>query len=128
MIKPSLHLTKKKETEKKEGRKYHNIKQRRKTQKTKEREKLSEIMLINESRLAIKMCSGACKNSTSNSLLDKLNNTDEEYAFDDELERVVSQTVFLLFGVIGIAGLVGNALVVLGKSSNLIIHNTYSHG
>lgn len=81
-------------------------------------------MLINESRLAIKMCSGACKNSTSNSLLDKLNNTDEEYAFDDELERVVSQTVFLLFGVIGIAGLVGNALVVLGESSNLIILNT----
>lgn len=85
-------------------------------------------MLINVSRLAIKMCSGACKNSTSNMLLDKLNTTDEEYAIDDELERVVSQTVFLLFGVIGIAGLVGNALVVLGESSKkLIILILYSH-
>ncbi|CAO1408718.1 unnamed protein product [Diamesa serratosioi] len=70
------------------------------------------------------MCSGACKNSTPNLLLDKLNNTDEEYAFDDELERVVSQTVFLLFGVIGIAGLVGNALVVLVVAANPLMRST----
>jgi hypothetical protein len=43
------------------------------------------------------------------------NNT---YAFDHELECTVSKTVFVLFTLIGVAGLVGNALVVLGKSSD----------
>ena len=33
-----------------------------------------------------------------------------------ELERVVSITVPFFFGVIGLAGLLGNAMVVLGMS------------
>lgn len=39
----------------------------------------------------------------------------ETYAFDHELECTVSRTVFVLFSFIGVAGLVGNALVVLGE-------------
>lgn len=40
---------------------------------------------------------------------------EDEPIFDEELQRFVSLSVFVLFGLIGIAGLVGNALVVLGK-------------
>lgn len=39
----------------------------------------------------------------------------QTYAFDHELECTVSKTVFVLFSLIGLAGLVGNALVVLGE-------------
>lgn len=39
----------------------------------------------------------------------------ETYLFDHELECTVSKTVFVLFTFIGIAGLLGNAMVVLGK-------------
>lgn len=39
----------------------------------------------------------------------------ETFVFDHELECTVSRTVFVLFSFIGIAGLVGNALVVLGE-------------
>lgn len=39
----------------------------------------------------------------------------ETFAFDHELECTVSRTVFVLFSFIGIAGLIGNALVVLGE-------------
>lgn len=55
----------------------------------------------------------------------------ETILFDHELECTVSKTVFILFSFIGIAGLVGNALVVLGNwhihleifdASNSIIH------
>lgn len=35
--------------------------------------------------------------------------------FDEDMERIISISVFVLFGIIGVAGLVGNALVVLGK-------------
>jgi allatostatin A receptor len=41
----------------------------------------------------------------------------ETYVFDHELECTVSRTVFVLFSFIGVAGLVGNALVVLGEYS-----------
>jgi hypothetical protein len=40
----------------------------------------------------------------------------ETILFDHELECTVSKTVFILFSFIGIAGLVGNALVVLGNN------------
>lgn len=56
----------------------------------------------------------------------------ETYTFDHELECTVSRTVFVLFSFIGIAGLVGNALVVLGKHtslerlSSLILPSLYS--
>jgi hypothetical protein len=33
--------------------------------------------------------------------------------FDEDLEKLVSMTVFLLFGFIFVAGLIGNALVVI---------------
>lgn len=39
----------------------------------------------------------------------------ETVAFDHELECTVSRTVFILFSFIGVAGLVGNSLVVLSK-------------
>lgn len=39
----------------------------------------------------------------------------DTYVFDHELQCVVSKTVFVLFSLIGIAGLIGNALVVLGE-------------
>lgn len=42
----------------------------------------------------------------------------ETYLFDHELECTVSKTVFVLFTFIGIAGLLGNAMVVLGKNLN----------
>lgn len=45
------------------------------------------------------------------------NITDEPQIFDEELERIVSVSVFILFGLIGIAGLLGNGLVVIGKYS-----------
>lgn len=37
---------------------------------------------------------------------------------NDELERYVSITVFILFSFIFIAGLVGNGLVVMGKETS----------
>lgn len=40
----------------------------------------------------------------------------EEPLFDEDLERMVSLTVFVLFGFIFVAGLIGNALVVIGES------------
>jgi len=45
----------------------------------------------------------------------KINGTEEPPPFDEELERIVSLTVFVLFGFIFVAGLIGNALVVIGK-------------
>lgn len=39
----------------------------------------------------------------------------ETYVFDHELECTVSKTVFVLFTLIGLAGLFGNSLVVLGE-------------
>ena len=39
----------------------------------------------------------------------------ETVLFDHDLECAVSRIVFILFSFIGIAGLVGNALVVLGN-------------
>lgn len=41
------------------------------------------------------------------------NCTDESYY--DEIERSISLSVFILFGFIFIAGLIGNGLVVLGE-------------
>lgn len=35
--------------------------------------------------------------------------------FDEDLERIVQLTVFILFGFIFVAGLIGNALVVIGE-------------
>lgn len=45
-----------------------------------------------------------------------LNETDvdvDQPIFDEDLEKLVSMTVFLLFGFIFVAGLIGNALVVI---------------
>lgn len=47
---------------------------------------------------------------------DRLNDTDDMFdqpIFDEDLEKLVSMTVFLLFGFIFVAGLIGNALVVI---------------
>jgi hypothetical protein len=38
-----------------------------------------------------------------------------EYGFSDDWERTVSISVFILFGLIFIAGLIGNGLVVTGE-------------
>lgn len=46
----------------------------------------------------------------------QLNDTDyDQPLFDEDLEKIVSMTVFLLFGFIFVAGLIGNALVVIGE-------------
>lgn len=47
----------------------------------------------------------------------RLNETELEDLplFDEDLERMVSLTVFVLFGFIFFAGLIGNALVVIGE-------------
>lgn len=48
-----------------------------------------------------------------------LNDTDvDQPIFDEDLEKIVSMTVFVLFGFIFVAGLIGNALVVIvGEST-----------
>ncbi|XP_070493396.1 allatostatin-A receptor-like isoform X2 [Chironomus tepperi] len=48
----------------------------------------------------------------------------ETILFDHELECTVSKTVFILFSFIGIAGLVGNALVVLVVAANPMMRST----
>lgn len=45
------------------------------------------------------------------------NETEPEPIFDEDLEKIVSMTVFVLFGIIFVVGLIGNALVVIGKYS-----------
>lgn len=42
-------------------------------------------------------------------------NGEEEEIFSEDWERTVSISVFILFGLIFIAGLIGNGLVVLGE-------------
>lgn len=42
-------------------------------------------------------------------------NGEDEEIFSEDWERTVSISVFILFGLIFIAGLIGNGLVVLGK-------------
>lgn len=63
-------------------------------------------------------CSG---NVTANPQIpcDEFNIT-EEISLDSDwpLERVVSTIVPVFFGIIGFAGLAGNALVILGKHHN----------
>lgn len=51
-----------------------------------------------------------CSNNTHTFL-----HGNETFLFDHELECTVSKTVFVLFTFIGIAGLLGNAMVVLGE-------------
>lgn len=61
-------------------------------------------------------CVNITEDLRSLSLCEQLQNiTDEPQIFDEELERIVSVSVFILFGLIGIAGLLGNGLVVVGK-------------
>lgn len=64
----------------------------------------------NSKKAEIIMFGEVCSNFTHTFKWDN-----ETYAFDHELECTVSRTVFVLFSFIGIAGLVGNALVVLSK-------------
>lgn len=63
----------------------------------------------------------SCENVTESQTLSicgrLLNETeidDEQPLFDENLERIVQMTVFVLFGFIFVAGLIGNALVVIG--------------
>lgn len=62
----------------------------------------------------------SCENLTelaqSLSICDPGNDTDmdvDQPIFDEDLEKLVSMTVFVLFGFIFVAGLIGNALVVI---------------
>ncbi|CRL02286.1 CLUMA_CG015406, isoform A [Clunio marinus] len=55
----------------------------------------------------------------------KLNETElEQPLFDEDLERIVSLTVFVLFGFIFVAGLIGNALVVIVVAFNPLMRST----
>jgi hypothetical protein len=47
--------------------------------------------------------------------------------FDEDLERIVQLTVFILFGFIFVAGLIGNALVVIGELHSLSRLTRTSH-
>lgn len=50
------------------------------------------------------------------------NDTDlDQPLFDEDLERIVSLTVFVLFGFIFVAGLIGNALVVIGEHPSSLL-------
>lgn len=72
--------------------------------------------------LSLVMSYPSCENLTDSarelSICDpsRLNDTDlDQPLFDEDLERIVSMTVFVLFGFIFVAGLIGNALVVIGE-------------
>lgn len=71
-----------------------------------------------------------CSNFTYNFHWDNSNDynfTANFTEFDHELECIVSRTVFILFSFIGIAGLVGNILVVLGKLQMSICSYWYGY-
>lgn len=51
------------------------------------------------------------------------NNDTDTPVFDEDLERIVSMTVFVLFGIIFVVGLIGNALVVIGEL--LLLYNYF---
>lgn len=57
-------------------------------------------------------------NITNTSFFFVPNSTDDSGSYFEDLERSVSISVFILFGFIFIAGLIGNGLVVLGKNNN----------
>jgi ABC-type uncharacterized transport system permease subunit len=57
-------------------------------------------------------------NSTLECLFQNCTNELEE-SYIDDLERSISISVFILFGFIFIAGLIGNGLVVLGEHKNI---------
>jgi hypothetical protein len=50
-------------------------------------------------------------------------NETETPVFDEDLEKIVSMTVFVLFGIIFVVGLIGNALVVIGEC---FFHSIYA--
>lgn len=56
-------------------------------------------------------------NTTNLTYLECFNCSDGS-SYIEDLERSVSISVFILFGIIFIAGLIGNGLVVLGKHND----------
>lgn len=73
----------------------------------------------------------SCENLTeaaqSLSICARINETeldDEQPLFDEDLERIVQMTVFILFGFIFVAGLIGNALVVIVVAFNPLMRST----
>ncbi|CAO1412877.1 unnamed protein product [Diamesa serratosioi] len=70
-------------------------------------------------------CVNITEDLRSLSLCEQVQNiTDEPQIFDEELERIVSVSVFILFGLIGIAGLLGNGLVVIVVAFNPMMRST----
>lgn len=63
---------------------------------------------LTESARALSICNPSQPNETDY----------EQPLFDEDLEKIVSMTVFLLFGFIFVAGLIGNALVVIGEATD----------
>lgn len=73
-------------------------------------------------------CVNLTEDLRSMSLCEQVQNitdSDEPQIFDEELERIVSVSVFILFGLIGIAGLLGNGLVVVGKYCRIKYNSLY---
>lgn len=66
------------------------------------------------------VCNGTEKPVPANSCVEA--NITASYGIESEwpLERVVSMVVPVFFGIIGLCGLLGNALVIIGKSIKLI--------
>ena len=62
-------------------------------------------------------------NTTNLTYLECFNCSDGS-SYIEDLERSVSISVFILFGIIFIAGLIGNGLVVLGKH-NVIMQSPF---
>jgi ABC-type transport system involved in multi-copper enzyme maturation permease subunit len=65
-------------------------------------------------------------NITNLTYLECLNCSDGS-SYIEDLERSVSISVFILFGFIFIAGLIGNGLVVLGKHNIIMQSIFYRH-
>ena len=79
----------------------------------------------NVTAVSSKMFDICLNQSREKNLTGCANATEDLAIFDKDLQIFVSILVFVLFGVIGIAGLVGNALVVLGTLNINIFHHFY---
>jgi allatostatin receptor len=55
------------------------------------------------------------------------NSTEADAPFDENLERIISRVVFVLFGIIFIVGLIGNLLVVIVVAFNPNMRSTTNY-
>lgn len=58
---------------------------------------------------------------------DDLSTNETEAPFDENVEKIISHTVFVLFGIIFIVGLIGNLLVVVVVLFNPLMRSTTNY-